>query len=134
MKKWFCLIFLTYMLLFPALSLGYKVTTVSPTYYPSRYYNRGYYGYPPVPPPPPPAQVMPNIPYNNSTYYNYYNRIYPSPTPLISKSYKGTRTIMPYGYTTTYEPNVRNYGNSTVTQYYSPSSTNTSGRVLRYYY
>ena len=132
MKKWFLLIMIFGVLILPESTFGYKITTVSG--YNNGYYNGyGGYGYPP---PPPPPQLAPRVPYNSSTYYNYYNRMYPPVTPLISKSYKGTRMVMPYGYSTYYTPaSVRNYGATTVKQYYTPSSyKNATGNVIRYYY
>ena len=131
MKKWFLLIIFFMLFVMPETSFGYKITTVAPSYY-----NSGYYGgYRYLPTPPPPPQTIPNVPYNNSTYYNYYNRVYPPVTPLISQSYRGTRVVMPYGYSNYFTPSsVRNYGTTTVKQYYTPTTNSTNSRVLRYYY
>ena len=122
---------MAFMFLFPQMSFGYKITTVYPAY---SSYNYGRYNYGNPPPPPPPPLVQ-NVPYNNSTLYNYYNRVN-QVQPLISKSYKGTKVVLPYGYTTSYSSSpysVKNYGATTVKQYYYPSS-NSSSNVIRYYY
>ena len=134
MKNYIFVFVMAFMFLFPQMSFGYKITTVSPAY-PSYNYGGYNYGNPQLPPMPPPPPFVQNVPYNNSTFYNYYNRARQI-QPLISESYKGTKLVLPYGYTTSYSPplySVKNYGTTTVKQYYTPS-TSTTSKVMRYYY